>query len=57
MDVGLRISVLLRKAKIDDADGRLVRIKSNQDIVRLQVIVNNVMCVDLLKARNLFYLS
>ena len=55
--MGLWISVLLHKAKINDADGRLVRIKSNQDIVGLQVSVNNVTCVDLLKARNLFYLS
>jgi hypothetical protein len=38
MDVRLRISVTLCKAKIDDMDGILVRVKSNdsnQDIVGL----------------------
>jgi hypothetical protein len=53
MDVCLRILILLRKAKINDMDGILVRVESNQDIVGLQVSVNNMMCVDLLKARNL----
>ena len=53
MDMGLWISVSLRKAEINDVGGMLVRIESNQDILRLQVSVNNVTCVDLLKARNL----
>ena len=53
MDVCLRISILLRKAEINDMDGILVRVESNQDIVGLQVSINNMTCVDLLKARNL----
>ena len=53
MDVCLPISILLRKVEIDDMDGILLRVKSNQDIVRFQVSVNNMMCVDPLKARNL----
>lgn len=35
MDVRLRISVKLCKAEIDDVDGLLVRVKSDQDIVGL----------------------
>lgn len=35
MDVRLRISVTLCKAEIDDMDGKLVRVKSYQNIVGL----------------------
>lgn len=55
MDVCLRISESLGKAEINDVDSILVRVESNQDIVGLQISVNNMKCVDLLKARNLCY--
>jgi hypothetical protein len=57
MDMGLWIPESLRKAKINDVGGILVRIGSNQDIFRLQVSVNNVTCVYLLKPGNLCELS